>query len=89
MVQTSPEFPIYRKYSDHKRFFKITNYEHFVELSIMGNYYQLSDFRAQILPDRNFIRDMIDNEGGYWNTSSAEEYDQWVSYCKTNLQELQ
>lgn len=89
MEKVLTEFPIYRKYSDYKRFFKIDSYEHFSELSIMGNYYELRDFHAQILPDRNFIMDMIKNEGGYWLASSSEEYHQWVSYCQMNLEELQ
>lgn len=68
-------FPIYRKYPDNKSFFKITSAERFEEVKLTGTRAALHVFEAKIFPDRQFIQDMIDIQGGFWVESSKDEFD--------------
>ena len=69
------EFPIYRKYPNHKSFFKITSDNRFEELKITGKKVDHHEFVASIFPDMQLIQDMIAMVGGYWELSSAEEFE--------------
>lgn len=74
-------FPIYRKYSNNKSYFKIFNEGHFEEIQTLGTNYQVFQFEAKILPDRHFIQDMIDMKGGGWDEIAASEYDEFHAKC--------
>lgn len=82
------KFPIYRKYHGDRTFFKVTSYTTFEELNIIGKYYRLEHFHARILPDRNYIMDMIENRESNWEISSEKEFEYWKAYCPENLQKL-
>ena len=69
-------FPLYRKYPNNKSFFKILDADHFDEIKLTGKLIELHHFEAKILPDRNFILDMIEMEGGFWVESSESEYNE-------------
>jgi hypothetical protein len=58
-MELSDNYPLYRKYGDNKTFFKITSGSSFEELKILGIYYSIHHFEAKILPDRNFLSDLI------------------------------
>ncbi len=66
-------FPQYRRYSDGKSFFRIDSPGTLVELKLMGSYYQLHRMEARILPDRNYISDLI--ELGFPGVEIIEEND--------------
>ena len=82
------KFPIYRKYSHNRTYFKITSEKNFEELNIIGKTYSLHNFQSKILPDRLFIQDMIDNRNNHWDEISEEEYDQKKTYCTEKLQKV-
>lgn len=67
-------FPIYRKYPNNKSFFKITSTARFEEVKLTGPRAELHIFEAKIFPDRQFIQDMIDMQGGFWVESSEKEF---------------
>ena len=69
-------FPLYRKYKNEKSFFKITSISSFEEIIFMRNKATLHLFEAKILPDRNYILDMIYNYEPYWSLSSKEEFEE-------------
>jgi hypothetical protein len=52
-------FPVYRRYQDTDTWFEIHSEQSFDELKIMGSRFALVHFEARILPDRNFIYDLI------------------------------
>lgn len=79
-------FPIYRKYSTGKTFFKIKSLNEFEEVCRIGNKYTVKSFSAQILPDRVFIQDMINNFNHHWEETTKEEYETFINYCQINLQ---
>ncbi len=76
------EFPIYRKYPNNKSYFKVLDEQTFEELRIMGSHYNLSLHEAKILPDRNYIADMIGLEGGFWVAIEAWEYEKALKACR-------
>ncbi len=55
------EFPLYIKFKQAEIYFRIDSMETFEELRIIGKHYQLEEFKAKILPDRNYIYDLIHN----------------------------
>lgn len=67
-------FPIYRKYTNNKVFFKIISLQKFEELSVSPRGVSLQIITANIYPDRVRIQDMIDNREGYWPESSENEW---------------
>lgn len=69
-------FPLFRKYPNDMSFFKIEDADHFVELKRTGKKVEVHTFEAKILPDRNFIRDMIDQKDGHWVESSEAEFEE-------------
>ena len=69
------EFPQYRKYKNGKSFFKIMSMNKFVEIQMIGNQFLKHEIEAKILPDRNYIHDMLNNYTQNWDLITAEEFD--------------
>ena len=71
----SVTFPQYRKYKNDKSYFKISSMTIFEEIKrLPGGRYQLFEFSARILPDRNFVADMLFDHHEYWDVIEEEEY---------------
>lgn len=70
------EFPLYRKYKNDKSFFKVTSDSSFEEITFIKEKATFHLFNAKILPDRNYIFDMIYNYEPYWNKSNKEEFEE-------------
>jgi len=68
-------FPIYRKYKNNKRFYKIINKKEFEEIQVIGSKSVINHIKASILPDFNFINDLISDYEGFAEVSSEEEYE--------------
>ena len=69
------EFPQFRKYPNNKSFFKVFSPDEFEEIQVLGKNYLKTRIKAKILPDRNFIADMIAAENN-WVKVEAKEYDE-------------
>lgn len=69
------KFPLYRKYSHNKTFFKVISEEEFEEIQIQGNGIKKYSFVARILPDRNYIQDLISNKNNNWVEIDEEQYE--------------
>jgi hypothetical protein len=54
------KFPIYRKYSNNKSFFKILNEIEFEELKFIGQALELYKVIAVQYPEKLFIKDLIE-----------------------------
>ena len=70
------EFPIYRKYKNNKHFFKIMSMDEFEELSFIGKKLIITLHQATILPDRNFISDLLHDIGNTAEIATEDEYQQ-------------
>lgn len=80
-------FPIYRKYSHDKTFFRINSKENFDELNIIGSFYIYRNQQAQIFPEFTMIIDMIENQNNNWKKISENEFEDRLAYCEENLKE--
>lgn len=78
-----PAFPLYRKYKNNKSYFKVLSPSVFEEVQIAGKYYSEHRFEAKILPDRNFIADLISAEGPSWDVISEEEFAEFLLKCRS------
>ncbi len=82
------EYPIYRKYYNNKSYFKVLGPSSFVEVQVLGRYYSEHHFEAKILPDRNYIADMIAMAGGGWEEITAAEYEAFMNICRQELEKV-
>ena len=80
-------FPIYRKYENDKRFFRINSKENFDELIVIGSFYIFRNQQALILPEFVMIVDMIENANNHWKTISEAEFNEKLNYCQKELSE--
>ncbi len=87
-MKNKDNYPLYRKYADGKTFFKITSGSSFDELKILGIYYSIHSFEAKILPDRNFIFDLISCEPVGIIEVTENDYQKTLEHCIENLKKV-
>jgi len=68
------KFPQYRKYNNEKNYFKIISENSFEEKSFVGKKVLINQFEAKILPDRNFIVDLVFDFSDFAVAISESEY---------------
>lgn len=81
------KFPLFRKYSHDKTYFKINSKENFDELMIIGSFYIFRNQQARILPEYTLIIDMIENEANNWLEINELEFEEKLAFCKNELTE--
>lgn len=69
------DFPVFRKYHNNSSFFKILSSEKFEEVKKLPDGYTLFVFNAKILPDRNYIQDMLYDYHLHWEVIEKEEFE--------------
>lgn len=74
-------FPVYLKYKKHDTYFKINSFVNFEELRIIGDFFNISNFNAKILPDRVFIADLLEDKGHRMERISSREYEDTLELC--------
>lgn len=72
------EFPQYRKYKNGLSYFKITSKEYFEEYKLVGNKLEYYQIKAKILPDRNYIQDMLLNYESFWEKIGKQEFSAFI-----------
>lgn len=82
------DFPVFRKYINGRSYFKIFSPLEFEELKITGRYYSIIFLQGKILPERNFIFDMLHDYTSYWEAINEGEYEEKKRYCEENLQKV-
>lgn len=68
------QFPQYRKYPNEASYFRIESPEVFEELKKIGERWTIERYEAKILPDRNFIHDLLHKCPDFAVCIEAEEY---------------
>lgn len=81
-------FPLFRKYSHNRTFFKINSLKDFEELNLIGQSYTLRNFEVKIFTDRIFIQDLIENRNNYWVSIPEEEYEERKAFCIQHLKRI-
>lgn len=74
------KFPQFRKYKNNLSYFKITDNNTFIEYKVEGNKVNKYKVLAKILPDRNFISDML-IASDYWDIISENDFELFVNNC--------
>ncbi len=64
------EFPIYRKSSNDRNWYKIIDEKHFIEVQKVGERYFSFEIEAQQYPELLRIQDMINCEEGFEESNS-------------------
>lgn len=82
------DFPMYRKYADGSALFEIISEVEFRELKKIGSAFEIHRINAKILPERNYIADLINNNGGHYVEISKEEFEAELTYCQNHLRQL-
>ena len=68
------KFPLYRKYSNGKSYFRVNSESHFTEVMFVGKRKEVYEFKAKIFPDVMLLKDMIAMENGAYEESSEAEF---------------
>lgn len=68
-------FPQYRKYKNEKSLFKINSLTEWEEIQIIGTKKMVHHFTVKIMPDRNFIQDMLFDYENNWVKIEEREYE--------------
>lgn len=80
-------FPIFRKYSHNRTYFRINSKENFDELTIIGSFYIFRNQQALIYPEFTLIIDMIENHNNNWISINENEFEEKFTYCQNELTE--
>ncbi len=72
------DFPQYRRYKNGRSYFKVLNQEEFVEYKLNINLLEEHYFKAEILPDRNYIQDMLHDYEPYWEVVDEVTFRQFI-----------
>lgn len=68
------EFPQYRKYKNIETYFKIYSYTRFEEINIIGNKYSIINIKANLFPEKTFIKDMLSLKDDRWEEISKNYF---------------
>ena len=68
------EYPIYRKSLSEKSYYAVTAEDQCIEIQQLGSRRLRHEIHARILPDRLFIRDLIDCAQGLYVPITAEDF---------------
>ena len=74
-MQDEITFPQYRKYPHGRTYFKIISASEWEEISILGSKYTVHQFKAAILPDRNYLHDLTVDYKDNWLKIGEQEYE--------------
>ncbi len=66
------DFPVFRKYTNNKNYFKVINSNKFIEISVIGKQVILKKTEAKIYPDKLFISELINCNQSILNISEEE-----------------
>ena len=69
------QYPQFRKYINNKGFFKILSTTEWEEIQVIGSKYIFEKFTVKIMPDRNFINDMLFDYKNNWEIIEEKEYE--------------
>jgi hypothetical protein len=68
-------FPVYRQYKNGLSWFRFESADHFTEVRKIGSKYISSVHEAMILPDRNFIHDLVLDYEAFAVEIQAKEFE--------------
>lgn len=73
------DYPQYRKYKNGNSYFEILSPNEFIEYQFQLNELKKSHFEATILPDRNYIQDMLFDYQEHWELIEKEDLEDFLA----------
>jgi len=77
----SISFPVFKRHRHGKTWMRIDSSAAMTEIRVLGNFYNVLEIHARILPERLLIEDLLRDEAGALETISKEEFDAFVERC--------
>lgn len=77
------EYPQYRKYKNNLSYFKIDGPDSFTEWKKSVDHWERFDIKAKILPDRNYIQDMLVDFELYWDKLTQAQFEEFLISVKS------
>lgn len=74
IFSTPVEFPIYRKYTNSRSYFKIVSAKEFVELQVVGSKVLQHRVLAAQFPEMRLVQDMLELQDERWVEASEQEF---------------
>lgn len=71
-----PKFPVYRKYTNNKTFFKILSEIEFEEIQLIGSKWLIYHTVAHQYPEKLRIMDMLECKDNVWVEISENDYEE-------------
>lgn len=81
MMEKNVNYPQFRKYKNGNAYFKIISKDEWEEITFIGSKSIINNYKASILPDRNYIYDLTFAYHDNWLKIDASEYEK----VKANL----
>jgi len=78
-------FPLFRKTTNGKSFYKIHHERYLEELQIVGSKYLHHTLQAKIYPEILFLLDIIENKEQHYLEISEADFNTFMEYCKAEL----
>tara|TARA_R110000868_G_C10598184_1_gene740234 strand:+ start:376 stop:609 length:234 start_codon:yes stop_codon:yes gene_type:complete len=72
------KFPQYRRYKNKLSYFRINSLEDFEEFKLNGKKVEHYHIQAKILPDRNYIQDLLSADEAYWEIIDLKEFNDFI-----------
>lgn len=82
------DFPQYRKLSNNLSYYKIESLNSLTEIQRIGNRWTQYEVYAKILPERLLIQDILENEGGRYDTIKEEEFCAFLKESESNFKKF-
>jgi hypothetical protein len=79
-------FPLFRRYSNGRSYFRIISGDEMEELQVIGSSYTIHLLKAKILPERNQIMDLIQANMAGIEMLNEDEYSKQVDDIKSTHQ---
>jgi hypothetical protein len=77
------KFPQFRKYKNNLSFFKVISETRLTEYKTIGSKIEEFNFVAKILPDRNYIYDMLYDYENHWDKINEAEFESFIEKYMT------
>jgi hypothetical protein len=82
-----PIYPLFRKRSDDKTYYKVISELEFEELKIFGKKYTILQIIVIKYPEKLYISELI-NAHGSIECLNEQQYSEIIQYCQSNFQKI-
>ncbi len=85
LCKVNYNFPQYRKLSNNLSYYKIDSLSSLIEIQRLGKRWTQYEVSVKILPERLLVQDILENEGGRYETIDENEFQSFLNQCSAEL----